>query len=105
MSNYGKQLSKIIDLQQNLKEEKTRVSGLVDEVSALRAMMRFIAKVVNKDRSVRFRYCNGASVYVVVPVSLICDKEELVLRGYDLHRMLYGDYQLQFITPVFLEDE
>lgn len=105
MSNYGRQLSRIIEVQQQLKEAEAKASNLIDEVSRLRDLLRFIGRVVNKDRSVKFLYHNNKSPFVVVPVSLICRKEGLTLRAYDLHRMVYGDYQLQFITPVFSEDE
>lgn len=105
MSDYGKQLSRIIDVQQKLKEAETKASNLIDEVSRLRNLLRFIGRVVNKDRSVKFLYHNNKVPFVVVPVSLTCEKEGLTLRAYDLHRMVYGHYQLQFITPVFSEDE
>jgi predicted DNA-binding transcriptional regulator YafY len=105
MSDYGRQLSRIIEIQQKLKEAEVRVSDLIDEVDRLKNLLRFIGKVVNKDRSVRFLYSDNKAICVVVPVALLCKKEELILRAYDLHRMIYGDYQLQYITPVFEETQ
>ena len=105
MSDYGRQLSRIIEIQQKLKEAEVRVSDLTDEVDRLKNLLRFISKVVNKDRSVRFLYRDNKALCIVVPVALLCEKEELILRAYDLHRMIYGDYQLQYITPVFEETQ
>lgn len=120
MSDYGRQLSKIIEIQQKLKEAEVRIADLIDEVNRLRNLLRFIGKAVNKDRSVRFFYYDEAAgkdksvkfLYsdnkaprIVVPMSITCEKEELILRAYDLHRMVYGDYQLQYITPVFEETQ
>lgn len=105
MSDYGRQLSKIIEVQQKLKDTEFRVSGLIDEVDKLRNILRFIGKVVNKDRSVKFIYQDISVPLVVVPVSLTNNKKgELTLRGYDLHRMIYADYLLSSITPIFPEE-